>query len=239
MKGLDAIIALNALLWAEQFCGGVELVAGYPDAGPGGSRELWSAGPSDAQEGFLREPPAATYGSTIALEEMESAELLRLVRTATEILSARGDNLERFCGAGGFPAVERAAPERIAVSSDYRIRLPDRGGEEIELLPLPKTLFIFFLKHPEGVSFTNLAQYRHELFGIYSSISHRLDPEGMMASIDKITSLESNSFHSQKSKLASALARYFDASALGQYIIKGSPDSRSAIALSPCLVEWQ
>ena len=188
---------------------------------------LWAYGEGAEQTGLLYEE-GLPYGDRLVLEEMDTVEILSLVRRAESILSQRA-----------LPGNILTTPEKVLITRDYRILLPNLDNREISLMPLPKMLFIFFLKHPEGVCFTCLESYSDELFGIYSRISHRLDYDGMRNSISRITSLESNSFHAQKTKLSKALSRYFKDNALGEYIISCNPDGQSSIALRPALVEWE
>ena len=201
MCGLEAMIMLDAILWAS--------------------------GEEAVQTGLLYEEECL-YGDKFKLQEMDTAEILSLVHRAQSIIS------QRTC-----PDNILATPEKVLITRDYRILLPNLDNREISLMPLPKMLFIFFLKHPEGVCFTSLDSYSDELFGIYSRISHRLDADGMRDSIARITSLESNSFHAQKTRLSRALSRYFKDSALGEYIISCKPGGQSSIALRPAMVEWE
>lgn len=233
MKGFEATLALNALLWA-----------------------------SLGDKNILQSTPAPQYGVGQHLEELDTAELLTLVQKAQGILSARavpvanpakgtagppatepagGTAEPTACSPGSAPATARAAAqrERVLITKDYRIILPDHEGMELSLMPLPKTLFLFFLRHTEGVSLTAMENYTDELLDIYMKVSPRLDPEGMRQSIERVISLDTNSFHTQKTRLSKALSRYFEESELGQYIIKAGAGGRSAIALSPARVLWE
>lgn len=44
---------------------------------------------------------------------------------------------------------------RLHITADYKIMLPDYG-KEIKMTPLPKTVFFFYLRHPEGLRLKNL-----------------------------------------------------------------------------------
>lgn len=191
--------------------------------------------------GLLRE-------ERFAYEKMETAELLtvlqrvsselqrRMPRLAGYGTAARGDGrqgvAEREKGAAGTAV-------RMCVSRDYRIMLPERGGMEIELRPLPKMLFIFFLRHPEGVRFSELNSHKRELMEIYEGISHRLDREGMERSIETIVSPESNSFNSQRTKLSRELSRYFSGDELKALSITSHPGGIRTIGADRSLVSWE
>ena len=64
-----------------------------------------------------------------------------------------------------------------------RGHLPDFNNLEIELGPLPKTVFIFLLRHPEGVLFKDLRPHSKELKEIYTKVGNRLDMDQIEKSI--------------------------------------------------------
>ena len=45
---------------------------------------------------------------------------------------------------------------RIRVTNQFKIILTDYENTEIKMGPLPKAVFLFFLRHPEGVMFSHL-----------------------------------------------------------------------------------
>ena len=58
----------------------------------------------------------------------------------------------------------------ITIKKDYRIILDDFNGKELDLKDLPKTLYLFYLRHDEGISLDDLAKYMPELAYIYIKI---------------------------------------------------------------------
>lgn len=58
-------------------------------------------------------------------------------------------------------------PKILRVESKGKIRI---GGKYIKLEPLPRALYIFFLKHPEGESQRNLCNHVDEIFDLYKKI---------------------------------------------------------------------
>ena len=57
---------------------------------------------------------------------------------------------------------------RMVITKDYRILLPDYNNMEIKMEPLVKAVYLLFLRHPEGIAFKELPDYREELTKIYS-----------------------------------------------------------------------
>ena len=64
---------------------------------------------------------------------------------------------------------------RMVITKDYRILLPDYNDMEIKMEPLVKAVYLLFLKHPEGILFKHLPDYRQELTEIYV----KLKPNGL------------------------------------------------------------
>ena len=95
--------------------------------------------------------------------------------------------------------------ERIRVTKDYRILLPDRFDTEIRLRPLVKTVFLLFLRHPEGIRFGDLPAYRNELMDLYLGITRRPSGPETEASIDRLIDPRDNSIHEKAANLARQL----------------------------------
>ena len=58
---------------------------------------------------------------------------------------------------------------KLMISRNYRIFLGDERIE-VHLEPLVKSLYLLFLKHPEGIIFKDLPDYRKELALIYNKV---------------------------------------------------------------------
>ena len=114
------------------------------------------------ERGGVLEDPAVDYLAE-RVEEMDAAAVLE----AMKLLQDRLRELE----------LEPDEAERIRVTRDYHILLPDRFDAEIRLRPLVKTVFLLFLRHPEGIRFSELHEYRDEMMNIYQGISGRNDKE--------------------------------------------------------------
>ena len=48
--------------------------------------------------------------------------------------------------------------------------LPDYNDMEIKMEPIVKAVYLLFLKHPEGIAFKCLPDYRQELAEIYTKL---------------------------------------------------------------------
>lgn len=61
----------------------------------------------------------------------------------------------------------------IIVKKDYRIFIDKYNKKEVKLAALPKALYLFFLKHTEGVSRNDLFKYMPEITYIYIKVRTR------------------------------------------------------------------
>lgn len=84
----------------------------------------------------------------------------------------------------GFSIIYKIS--RIQVNKDYRIFFPDYGNIELHLPPIYKTLYLFYLEHPEGVEDVNLSDYNKTLFNLYADISSNSDVKKMHESIQRL-----------------------------------------------------
>ena len=129
--------------------------------------------------------------------------------------------------------------ERIRVTKDYRILLPDRFDTEIRLRPLVKTVFLLFLRHPEGIRFGDLPAYRNELMDLYLGITRRPSGPETDASIDRLIDPRDNSIHEKAANLAAALSKYFPPEKLHAYTLTGKAGAPKRIRLDRTWVEWE
>lgn len=82
----------------------------------------------------------------------------------------------------------------IVVNKDKRIILPDYNELELKLRPIPKTLYLLFLKHPEGIILKNIPDYKDELRHIYLyEVNPNRDDDVLERSLDKLCDPMDNS----------------------------------------------
>ena len=125
---------------------------------------------------------------------------------------------------------------RLLIDDKNRIFLTDYENIEIELTPLPKTLFIFLLKHPEGVKFKELYQHKSELIEIYGQIGNRLDLNQITKSIHDLTDVRTNSINEKCSRIKEAFLSKFEESIARNYFITGARSENKRIILDRSMV---
>lgn len=128
---------------------------------------------------------------------------------------------------------------RLIITKDYRIVLPDYQNIEIKMEPLVKAVYLLFLKHPEGIAFKCLPDYREELTQIYV----RLRPAGLtgraIQSIEDVTNPLLNSINEKCARIRGAFLGEFDDYMAKSYYIDGKRGETKKIALPRDLVVWE
>ena len=134
--------------------------------------------------------------------------------------------------------IEAPKPSRLLVTKDYRLFLPDYNNKEIVMGPLPKAVFLLFLRHPEGIMFKLMSEWKNELLGLYCRCSGRQPDEEMRQSVEKLTDPLSNSLNEKCSRIREAFLREMDDTIARNYYITGDRATPKRIQLDRELVEW-
>ena len=128
--------------------------------------------------------------------------------------------------------------KKLIVSRNYRIFLGDERVE-VHMEPLVKSVYLLFLKHPEGINFKDMPDYREELARIYD----RVRPWGLtdraMQSIEDVTNPLLNSINEKCARIRKVFASMLDRSIAEEYYIKGKRGRAKKISLPRELVVWE
>lgn len=106
------------------------------------------------------------------------------------------------------------------------------------MTPLPKAFYIFMLKHPEGISFKHLSEYKSEILDIYLRISNRYDLDTIKQSINDITHIRSNSVNEKCSRIKETFLLKIDDSIAQNYYITGGRNELKSIKLNSSLIHF-
>lgn len=128
---------------------------------------------------------------------------------------------------------------RLIITKKHEIVLPDYNNMVVKMEPLVKAIFFLFLKHPEGIVFKHLPDYRQELIEIYN----RLRPLGLnkrsLQSIEDVTNPFLNSINEKCARIRAAFINKFDERLAKNYFITGERGEAKKIALPRDLVVWE
>ena len=128
---------------------------------------------------------------------------------------------------------------RLVVDKEFRIFLPDYNNMEITMSPLPKAVYLLFLKHPEGIPFKLLNDYYAELLDIYKQISNRVVETTVEKSIRDIADPTKNSINEKCARIREAFISKFDTLYAQHYYITGKRGEPKKIDLPRDLVDLQ
>lgn len=128
---------------------------------------------------------------------------------------------------------------RLVITKDYRILLPDYNDMEIKMEPLVKAVYLLFLRHPEGIMFKCLPDYREELARIYSELRPVGLTDRALQSIEDVTNPLLNSINEKCARIRGAFVGQFDDYMARSYYIDGLRGEAKKISLPRELVVWE
>ena len=128
---------------------------------------------------------------------------------------------------------------RLVITKDYRLLLPDYNNIEIKMEPIVKAVYLLFLKHPEGIAFKCLPDYREELAEIYTKLRATGLSDRAMQSIEDVTNPLLNSINEKCARIRGAFVCQFDNHLAKHYYIDGLRGEPKKIALPRELVVWE
>lgn len=128
---------------------------------------------------------------------------------------------------------------RLVITKDFRIMLPDYNDMEIKMEPLNKAVYLLFLKHPDGIRFKHLSDYRKELTQIYAKLKPYGINDRVIRSIEDVTNPCLNSINEKCARIRGAFVSQFDDELAKNYCINGYRGEPKKIPLPRDLVVWE
>ena len=125
----------------------------------------------------------------------------------------------------------------IHFDNEYNISLPLYPQITIELDPLPKSLYILFLIHPEGILLKEIQDYETELKSIYMTVSRRKNPTVINRMFRSIVNPTDNPLHKNISIIRRSFMSKLSYNIARNYIPPHSRNSAHNIPLDNSLVE--
>lgn len=126
----------------------------------------------------------------------------------------------------------------IRITKDYRIYLP-LYQKDIELPPIQKSIYLLFLKHPEGIYFKELSNYETELYLIYRKLAVRGVNAKHIGTIKDIVNPLSNSINEKCSLIKKRILAILDDSLAKHYYISGGKGEIKKIDINPTMIIWE
>ena len=127
---------------------------------------------------------------------------------------------------------------KLTVNKKHRIFIGE-NHVEIHMEPLVKSVYLLFLKHPEGIMFKCLSDYRKELTEIYVKLKPYGLSDRVVQSIEDVTNPLLNSINEKCARIRGAFVGQFDNHLAKHYYIDGLRGEVKKIALPRDLVLWE
>ncbi len=160
-------------------------------------------------------------------------EIAKEIRERIEHLYAMGVSEYVISKIVSLPAPKLST---LLITEDFRIILTDYNNMEIKMPTLSKTLYFFYLRHPEGVLFKELRDHKTELSEIYRTISPLENMDKIEKSIDGIIDSTKNSVNEKCSRIKAAFVSQFNDSLAKNYYITGPAGEPKKIKLDRKLI---
>ncbi len=129
------------------------------------------------------------------------------------------------------------SPVPIAINERKQILLPQLNNLEIRLNPLFKTLYIFYLKHTEGVRLNELNDFKTELLSLYKKLSSEDNNQTIELRITDLVNPIGGSFSQKKSKLNKIITDLLGEPLAKFYRIEGEPGEPFRIKIPNNLID--
>ena len=129
-------------------------------------------------------------------------------------------------------------PPQLIVGRNYRLFLGEER-KEVHMEPLVRAVYLLFLKHPEGIVFKDLPDYREELTRIYDKVRPWGLSERALQSIEDVTNPMLNSINEKCARIRKVFVTMLDSDIAEYYYIKGIRGDAKKIALPPEYIHWE
>jgi hypothetical protein len=131
---------------------------------------------------------------------------------------------------------QHVKPSPLVVTSDFRFVIPVYGNLEIRMTPLEKTLYLLYMRYPDGIHLTSLVDYKVELQDIYTNISSLGSLHEMRQSIDDMCNALNNSASEKIAKIKGHFERALGKELAKHYYIKGKRGERKLIGITQMFI---
>lgn len=128
----------------------------------------------------------------------------------------------------------------LRITKDFRIILT-ANNQEVKMGELPKTVFLFYLKHNEPIDFPHLVDYKDELKSIYMRlIRANIETDDIKDSINRLIDYSNdNSINVKKNHIKAAFCAIMDDYIASNYYLDGKKGEAKRIKLPRNLVTWE
>ena len=168
----------------------------------------------------------------------ESTILIKEIEDRVNELKTKG--IETYMVESMKLKFRKTALSQMHITKDYRIYLGDYFGMEIHMAPLTKAVYLLFLRHPEGIIFKYLPDYKQELMEMYSEVKTATFyfAEPSQQSVEDLTDPTKNRINEHCARIRAAFLEKFDDYLARNYYITGKRGEAKSISLPRDMVKW-
>lgn len=130
-------------------------------------------------------------------------------------------------------------PGVLKVGACGEISLPDYGGLEIKLNPMERTLYLFMLRHPEGVLPDALVGYRKEILNIYRDHTVFDDNDTIENIVDSFLAENKSVLYANVSRIKKKFEKKLGDKIARNYVITRDQDGLYRITLPKEYIHWE
>jgi hypothetical protein len=162
---------------------------------------------------------ALPLGGGLMMDE-DAASIVAQIKTLLRQLRTKGATDKEIDSL----LIEEEKPGRAYIDSTGNLVLPDAGNAKIKLTPMERTLYILFLRYPEGINADELWRYWDELCEIYGSQMIYDDKNLIEDAVESICDEEKVTWYTNVSRIKRKITDKLGKRAAEQYIIKRGED---------------
>lgn len=157
--------------------------------------------------------------------------LLELYANIGEPIENRTGWLERY-------TTTEPVTSRIKITKTYAIELTDYDSILLKLEPKQKTLYFFYLRHPEGVARKKINEeiYYAEIAKIYSKVKPNSDADKQKKILANLLAIDRKDFDQTVSKINAHILQKMGQLLAKEYIIDGEKGGNYSIRLSKDMI---
>lgn len=189
----------------------------------------------DAAEKNEKYGPQPLHDSEIEWFNCEGKKVLNNVRKGISLIKSHGYEavLYELISELQNSKVELS---RLLITKAKKIYLMDWDMKEVIMSPLTKTVYLLFLRYPDGMYFKELSEYEEELKCIYMSVSNRINVDVINSSIKNMVDPFNNSINEKCSKIKYAFIKVVSLHLAKNYYIQGGRGEKKKVLLNRDLV---
>ena len=161
---------------------------------------------------------ALPLGGGLMMDE-DAASIVAQIKTLLRQLRTKGATEKEIDS-----LLSDQQPGRAYINTQGKLVLPDEGGVQIKLTPMERTLYILFLRYPEGINADELWRYWDELCQIYGSQMIYDDKDLIEDAVEGICDEEKVTWYTNVSRIKKKVSDKLGKRAAEQYIIKRGED---------------